>query len=81
VGQTEHDEIPLDPDDIQQAAPVYETLDGWDEETRNVREFDDLPAGARSYIRRIEALTGVSVVLVSVGPGRAETIVLKNPFR
>jgi adenylosuccinate synthase len=81
LANTDLDEIPLDPEDIERAQPIYETLDGWDEETRDVREFDDLPAGARSYIRRIEALAGVPVVLVSVGPGRAETIVLKNPFR
>jgi adenylosuccinate synthase len=75
------DEIPLDPDDIATAEPIYEQLDGWDDETRDIREFEDLPSGARSYIRRIEALVGVPVILVSVGPGRAETIVLHNPFR
>jgi adenylosuccinate synthase len=81
VGGADYDEIPLDPEDIERAQPIYEVADGWDEETRGVREFDDLPAGARGYIRRIEALVGVPVILVSVGPGRAETIVLRNPFR
>jgi adenylosuccinate synthase len=81
VDGAERDEIPLDPDEIERAEPVYEVADGWDEETQNVREFDDLPSGARAYLRRIEALVGVPIVLVSVGPGRAETIVLKNPFR
>jgi adenylosuccinate synthase len=75
------DEIPLDPEDIRDAEPLYEELDGWDEETRDVRELQDLPAGARAYIQRIEALCGIPVLLVSVGPGRNETIVLKNPFR
>jgi adenylosuccinate synthase len=81
VGSSELDEIPLDPEEIERAQPMYESADGWEEETRGVREFDDLPGGARAYIRRIEALVGVPVILVSVGPGRAETIVLKNPFR
>ncbi len=81
LGGERLDEMPLDPDDITQARPLYEELDGWTEDTQKVREFDDLPAGAKTYIRRIEALVSVPVTMVSVGPGRAETIVLKNPFR
>ena len=42
--------------------------------------FDDLPAAARDYIRRIEDMTGVEPVIVSVGPDREETLLLKNPF-
>jgi adenylosuccinate synthase len=75
------DELPLDENDITRAVPVYETVDGWSEDTRQIRDLDDLPAGARRYLRRIEDLLGVPLYLVSVGPGRAETIVLKNPFR
>ena len=45
------------------------------------RDLDDLPTGARRYLRRIEDLLGIPLFLVSVGPNRAETIVLKNPFR
>ena len=61
--------------------PVYEELEGWDADTREVRDFDDLPPAAQKYVRRIEELVGVDASLISVGPGRAETIVLKNPFR
>jgi adenylosuccinate synthase len=75
------DELPRDEDDIVRAEPVYETADGWTEDTRQIRDLDDLPAGARRYLRRIEDLLGIPLYLVSVGPGRAETIVLKNPFR
>ena len=75
------DELPIDPEDIQRAIPVYEELDGWDAELRNVREVEDLPPGAKRYIRRIETLLGIDCCLISVGPGRAETIMLKNPFR
>jgi adenylosuccinate synthase len=81
IGGTETDEIPLDPEAIERAQPIYEEVDGWSEETRDMREFDDLPAGAKAYVRRVEALVSVPVILVSVGPGRAETIVLRNPFR
>jgi adenylosuccinate synthase len=75
------DELPLDADDIDKAEPVYETLDGWTEDIRAIRDLEDLPQGARRYLRRMEDLLGVPLFLVSVGPGRAETIVLRNPFR
>ena len=75
------DELPTDPEDIQRAVPVYEELDGWDTDLQNVRDVEDLPQSARRYVRRIETLLGVDCYLISVGPGRAETIMLKNPFR
>ena len=61
--------------------PVYEELEGWDADTREVRDFDELPPAAQKYVRRIEELVGVDCALISVGPGRAETIVIRNPFR
>src|SRR5262249_27585326 len=75
------DELPLDETDITRVEPIYETVDGWSEDTRQIRDLEDLPAGARRYLRPIEDLLGIPLYLVSVGPGRAETIVLKNPFR
>ena len=60
--------------------PVYEEVDGWNDEIRDVRQFEDLPVNARDYIRRIEDITGVQPVIVSVGPDREETLLLKNPF-
>jgi adenylosuccinate synthase len=75
------DELPLDAADLERAEPVYETHEGWAEDTQAVRDLDDLPAGARRYLARIGDLLGVPLFLVSVGPNRAETIVLKNPFR
>lgn len=71
------------PSNIKQAAavkPVYEDLAGWQEDITGVRDFDDLPLKTREYIRRIEDYTGVETVIVSVGPDRDETILLKNPF-
>ncbi len=75
------DELPTALSDLDRAQPVYEELDGWEADLRDVREFDALPATARRYVRRIEELTGVDVILVSVGPGRGETIMVRNPFR
>jgi adenylosuccinate synthase len=81
VGDEVVDELPLDQDDLAAAEPMYETMDGWSEGIADVRELDDLPVGARRYLTRLQDLTGIPLYLVSVGPGRAETIVLKNPFR
>jgi len=81
-GQPEvRDELPTDSDDIARATPIYEELDGWSSDLGNVREVEDLPPTAKRYVRRIETLLGVDCYLISVGPGRAETIMLKNPFR
>jgi len=81
VDGQERDELPTDSAEIARCVPVYEELDGWDADTSQVRERDALPTAARKYVSRIEALVGVDISLISVGPGRAETIVLKNPFR
>ncbi len=75
------DELPTDPGEITRAQPIYEELEGWDADTRDVRDVESLPKAAQKYVRRIEALVGVDVSLISVGPGRAETIMIKNPFR
>lgn len=62
------------------AKPVYEEVDGWDEDIRGVRDFDQLPQRAKDYVRRIEDISGVAPVIVSVGPDREETLLLRNPF-
>jgi adenylosuccinate synthase len=81
-GTAQHrDELPTDPDDLDRATPIYEEIEGWSADLGPVREMEDLPPAARRYVRRIEALLGIDCYLISVGPGRAETIMLKNPFR
>jgi len=60
--------------------PVYETLPGWSERTVGITEFDKLPENAKKYLARIEQLAGVPIDIVSTGPDRAETIVLRHPF-
>ncbi len=60
--------------------PIYEKMSGWDEDIRQIRCFDDLPVQARDYIKRIEDFTETPACIVSVGPGREETLLIKNPF-
>ncbi len=60
--------------------PIYETMKGWSETTRGVRELGGLPAAARAYIARIEQLTGAHIALLSTSPERDDTILLTDPF-
>lgn len=66
--------FPANLKDLENCEPIYEVLEGWSETTTNIREFDKLPVAAQNYIKRIETITGVPVVMVAVGPGREETI-------
>ena len=72
--------FPMTLGEVERAEAVYETLPGWREDVSGVRRFEDLPGSARGYVERIEALVGVPVELLSVGPGRDETIVRSSPF-
>jgi len=65
---------------LEDCKPVYETVPGWSEDISGVRTVDDLPQHARDYIKRIEELTETPVHIISVGPGREETIISRNPF-
>ena len=60
--------------------PVYEEMPGWSEPTVGAKLMKDLPANARAYVKRLEELVGVPVDMVSTGPDREETIVLRHPF-
>jgi adenylosuccinate synthase len=66
---------------LAKCEPVYESLPGWSEDISSVRVYDDLPPKVRDYLHRIEELTGTPVHIVSVGPGREQTIVIENPFQ
>ncbi|HET8734310.1 MAG TPA: adenylosuccinate synthase [Anaeromyxobacteraceae bacterium] len=74
------EEMPGDPEDLERCEAVYETLPGWNEPLSGIRTWDGLPKAAQSYVKRLEDLTGVRVIAVSVGPDREETILLRNPF-
>jgi adenylosuccinate synthase len=75
------DEFPMTLAEISRAEPVYESHPGWTEDLTGCRRFEDLPAAARAYVDRIEALVGVPVQLISVGAGRDETIARVDPFQ
>jgi adenylosuccinate synthase len=60
--------------------PIYETIEGWQEQTAKARSWADLPAQAIKYVRRIEELVGCPVALLSTSPEREDTILMKNPF-
>lgn len=60
--------------------PIYETLPGWSESTVGLTSVEQLPANAVAYVKRIEQLIGCSIDIISTGPDRAETIVLRHPF-
>ena len=64
----------------EKITPVYEELPGWTEKTFGLQSVEQLPANAKNYIKRIEALTNVPVDIVSTGPDRNETMILVNPF-
>jgi adenylosuccinate synthase len=72
--------MPARVSEIEAAQPEYIDVPGWSEDISGVRAFADLPRAAQEYVRRIEEITGVEVTLVSVGPDRAQTMLLKNPF-
>lgn len=74
-------DLPIDLlDQPEKVRPVYEELEGWTENLENARVLEQLPSAARKYVRFLEEGAGVPVYLVSVGPSRAATIVLHNPF-
>lgn len=71
---------PASAEDWANIVPVYETLPGWDESTFGVKNYNDLPSNAKRYIKRIEELTATPIDIISTGPDRLETIILKEIF-
>ena len=71
---------PIDAVDYENLRPVYETLPCWSESTLGLKSLDALPANARAYISRLEALVGAPIDIISTGPDREETILLRHPF-
>lgn len=74
------DILPLDADDIVDCKPIYETFEGWEGSTAGLTQWDALPAKAQAYLRRIEAFVGAPIDMVSTGPDRDHTILLRHPY-
>jgi adenylosuccinate synthase len=69
---------PASAEEVGRATPIYERFPGWPEEIHDARTPDDLPTNARAYIGALEALAGVPIRLVSVGPERTQTVVMHD---
>ena len=74
------DAPPVGVEALTECEPVYEQLPGWQATTMGVRRYEDLPENARRYLKHIENITGVPIDIISTGPDREETIILRNPF-
>lgn len=66
--------------DFEELEPVYEELPGWQDSTADVKEISQLPENARAYVHRIEAILSIPIDILSTGPERDSTIILRNPF-
>ncbi|MBV8660243.1 MAG: adenylosuccinate synthase [Burkholderiales bacterium] len=74
------DILPVGADELSACKPIYEELPGWQESTFGIKRYEDLPVNARSYLKRIEEVTGAPIDIISTGPDREETIVMRHPF-
>jgi len=66
--------------DFYRCEPQYEEMPGWKTSIKDAKRLEDLPEQTLRYIRRIEELVGVPAAIVSTGPDRDSTIILRNPF-
>jgi adenylosuccinate synthase len=80
IGETLYDYLPAHAADQAQVVPVYEEFEGWSGTTAGARSWNDLPAQAIKYVRRIEELIRCPVALVSTSPERDDTILVRDPF-
>jgi len=60
--------------------PIYSDMPGWQESTLGITDYDKLPENAKAYLRKVEEVTGAPIDIISTGPDRRETIVLRHPF-
>jgi adenylosuccinate synthase len=75
------DILPYGADAVSRCEPVYEEFEGWSQSTFGIQHWDALPANARRYLERLAEVLGVPIDLVSTGPDREQTIVVRHPFR
>jgi len=77
----EHCDVPpLGIDEFSACEPIYEDLPGWQASTVGITEYDNLPDNAKAYLKRIEEVVGAPIDIISTGPDRVETIILKDPY-
>ena len=78
VDGVRHDEMPMNQVQFARAVPIYETFPGWDEVISKARTLDDLPRNARDYVAALEKMIKAPISAVGVGPGREETIAVRD---
>lgn len=71
---------PMAADDYSRCVPVYESMPGWQSSTLGIQSWDALPENAKRYIQYLEQVVGVPVDMVSTGPDRVETLIMRDPF-
>ena len=81
LGDRTLDVLPLDGDEIAACVPIYETMPGWSETTAGLTNWEQLPLNARRYLERMQSLIGAPIDMVSTGPDRVHTVLLRHPFR
>ncbi len=75
------DILPVGADDLSDCEPIYEEIEGWSESTEGIRSFEQLPKAAQNYLKRLEEVCEVPIDMISTGPDREDTIVLRHPFK
>ena len=75
------DILPLDADEIVNCQPVYEVFPGWTEQTFGVTRWEDLPLNAQRYLERVQEFIATPIAMVSTGPDRDHTILLRHPYK
>jgi adenylosuccinate synthase len=81
LGDRVLDVLPLDADEISDCVPIYESLPGWHDTTAGLTNWEQLPVNAKRYLERMQALIGAPIDMVSTGPDRVHTILLRHPYR
>lgn len=75
------DILPVGADDLSGCEPIYEEIEGWSGSTAGIRSFEQLPKAAQNYLKRLEEVCEVPIDMISTGPDREDTIVLRHPFK
>lgn len=75
------DILPVGADDLGNCEPIYEEMPGWPENTAGIKEFAQLPKAAQNYLKRLEEVCATPIDMISTGPDREDTILLRHPFK
>jgi adenylosuccinate synthase len=73
-----YDYVPADTKALDRAIPIYEELDGWDEDITQIKKYEDLPVNCRKYLERVQEILACPISVVSVGPDRSQNIHIRE---